>query len=58
LLYTGVTRGKKLVVLLGSHEAVRIAVQRQDANRRFTALQRRIREPAVSRSTDAGPVRR
>jgi len=45
LLYTGVTRGKKLVILLGSREAVRIAVRRHDANRRFTALQRRLRQP-------------
>jgi exodeoxyribonuclease V alpha subunit len=50
LLYTGVTRGKKLVLLVGSREAVRIAVGRHDANRRFTTLQRRLRQ--------AEPIRR
>jgi exodeoxyribonuclease V alpha subunit len=43
LLYTGVTRGKKLVIVVGSRDAVRIAVQRTDSLRRFTSLQRRLR---------------
>ena len=30
LLYTGITRGKKLVVLVGSRKALEMAVQRQD----------------------------
>src|SRR5205823_1686350 len=30
LLYTGVTRGKKLVVVVGSRKALEMAVQRQD----------------------------
>jgi exodeoxyribonuclease V alpha subunit len=42
LLYTGITRGKKLVVLVGSKKALSIAVLRQDTNRRYTALQRRL----------------
>jgi exodeoxyribonuclease V alpha subunit len=38
LLYTAVTRGKKLVVLVGSTKALGIAVDRQEASRRFTGL--------------------
>src|SRR5262249_36490045 len=32
LLYTGITRGKKLVVLVGSRQALAKAVQRQDTS--------------------------
>jgi exodeoxyribonuclease V alpha subunit len=38
LLYTAITRGKKLVVLVGSKKALRMAVERQDNRRRYTAL--------------------
>jgi exodeoxyribonuclease V alpha subunit len=44
LLYTGITRGKKLVVLVGSRKALALAVQRQDTTRRYTALCRRLQE--------------
>ncbi len=44
LLYTGVTRGKKLVVIVGSRKALEMAVQRQDTNRRYSALRRRLQE--------------
>ena len=44
LLYTGITRGKKLVVLVGSRKALGLAVQRQDTARRCTALALRLRE--------------
>jgi exodeoxyribonuclease V alpha subunit len=42
LLYTGITRGKRLVVLVGSRKALGLAVQRQDTARRYTALGRRL----------------
>jgi len=42
LLYTGITRGKKLVVLVGSRKALSLAVQRQDTARRYSALARRL----------------
>jgi exodeoxyribonuclease V alpha subunit len=42
LLYTGITRGKKLVVLVGSRAALSAAVQRQDTARRCTALAQRL----------------
>jgi exodeoxyribonuclease V alpha subunit len=38
LLYTGVTRAKKLIVLVGSHRAVAQAVRTPGAGRRHTAL--------------------
>ncbi|HEV8630164.1 MAG TPA: ATP-dependent RecD-like DNA helicase [Thermoanaerobaculia bacterium] len=44
LLYTGMTRGKKLVVLLGSRRALRRAVSNADPQRRNTRLAERLRE--------------
>jgi exodeoxyribonuclease V alpha subunit len=44
LLYTGVTRGKKLVVVVGSRKALEMAVQRQDTSQRYSALRRRLQE--------------
>jgi exodeoxyribonuclease V alpha subunit len=44
LLYTGVTRGRKLVVLVGSRKALEMAVQRQEMGQRCSALARRLRE--------------
>jgi exodeoxyribonuclease V alpha subunit len=42
LLYTGITRGRKLVVLVGSRQALRLAVERQNTSQRCTALARRL----------------
>jgi exodeoxyribonuclease V alpha subunit len=42
LLYTAVTRGKKLVVLVGTKKALALAVRRQDTARRYTALRSRL----------------
>ncbi|MGL6095634.1 MAG: ATP-dependent DNA helicase, partial [Fimbriiglobus sp.] len=44
LLYTGLTRGKKLVVLVGSRKALWIAVQRADTSRRFSLLRWRLQD--------------
>ena len=38
LLYTGVTRGRRLVVLVGSRQAVNRAVKNQDSRQRVTTL--------------------
>ncbi len=38
LLYTGITRGKKLVVLVGSKKALAIAVKNEEVLRRHTGL--------------------
>lgn len=44
LLYTGLTRGKKLVVLVGQRRALAAAVRRQDTALRYSALASRLRE--------------
>jgi exodeoxyribonuclease V alpha subunit len=38
LLYTAVTRARKLVVLVGDKKALGIAVQKQETRKRFTGL--------------------
>jgi len=43
LLYTAVTRAKRLVVLVGSRRALARAVRTQGAGRRYTALAERLR---------------
>jgi exodeoxyribonuclease V alpha subunit len=50
LLYTGVTRGKKLVVLVGQKKAVAIAVRNVSGRRRWSKLQEWLRpSPSLSR---------
>lgn len=44
LLYTGITRGKKLVVLVGSKKAMAIAVQNEDVLKRHTGLKQIVRD--------------
>jgi exodeoxyribonuclease V alpha subunit len=48
LLYTGITRGKQLVVLVGTRKALELAVQRQDTAQRCSALARRLRDQEAS----------
>lgn len=43
LLYTAVTRGKKLVVIVGARRAVALAVKNADAKKRYTWLAERLR---------------
>jgi exodeoxyribonuclease V alpha subunit len=38
LLYTGVTRGKRLVVLIGQRRALAIAVKNKNTRRRWSKL--------------------
>jgi len=45
LLYTAVTRGKKLVVLVGTKKALGMAVRRVDTGQRYTALKKRLEFP-------------
>jgi exodeoxyribonuclease V alpha subunit len=42
LLYTAITRGRKLVVIVGNAKALRMAVERQDTAQRCTGLQWRL----------------
>jgi exodeoxyribonuclease V alpha subunit len=50
LLYTGLTRGKRLVVLVGSKRALAIAVKSSKTEQRCTRLAERLRAGAASRS--------
>lgn len=50
LLYTGVTRGKKLVVIIGQSKALAIAVRNKRSNRRVTSLQHRLRQPIANKN--------
>jgi exodeoxyribonuclease V alpha subunit len=43
LLYTAITRGRRLVVLVGSRRAIARAVQQQDHARRYSLLSQRLR---------------
>ena len=46
LLYTAMTRGKKLVVLVGTKKAIALAVKRGEEGRRVTTLASRLRDAA------------
>ena len=46
LIHTGVTRGKKLVVMVGQRKAVGIAIRSTDGERRWSKL-RELLEGAV-----------
>jgi exodeoxyribonuclease V alpha subunit len=54
LLYTAVTRGRRLVVLVGTTKALALAVKNASQRRRYTALEERLRNPeaaaAISRA--------
>ena len=45
LVYTGVTRGKKLVVLVGETRALHMAVKNNRTRKRHTRLTERLRPP-------------
>jgi exodeoxyribonuclease V alpha subunit len=42
LVYTGITRGKRLVILLGSKKALWIALKQSEAGKRFSRLKERL----------------
>lgn len=44
LLYTAVTRGRKLVVKVGSKKALGMAVHRADAGQRYSGLRKRLQD--------------
>ncbi len=44
LLYTGVTRGKKCVVIMGSQQIVRQMIENESSKHRYTSLKERIAE--------------
>ena len=47
LLYTGVTRGKKLVILIGTTKALFIAVKTDHAQTRYTGLKEKVKRALV-----------
>jgi len=42
LLYTGITRGRKLVILIGTKKAMGIAVRNQEVQKRYTGLKQQM----------------
>jgi exodeoxyribonuclease V alpha subunit len=48
LLYTAITRAKKLVVLVGSRKAIAIAVRNNKVQHRYTALAERLQAGSAS----------
>jgi exodeoxyribonuclease V alpha subunit len=44
LLYTGITRGKKLVILIGTGKALAICVSNEEVKKRHTGLKNAVRE--------------
>jgi exodeoxyribonuclease V alpha subunit len=49
LLYTAVTRGKKLVILIGTKKAIGIAINNQDVHKRHTGLKQMLTREIVER---------
>ena len=49
LLYTAITRAKRLVVLVGSRKALAIAVRTAGTGRRHTPLTHRLQDPSATR---------
>jgi exodeoxyribonuclease V alpha subunit len=48
LLYTGITRGKKLVILVGTKKAIAIAIKNNKQQKRFTLLKERLTQKLQS----------
>ena len=55
LIYTAITRGKRLVVLVGSQKAVEMAVRNDDDSQRFSGACERLRD--LLRADGVHPVR-
>ncbi|MFC1896608.1 ATP-dependent RecD-like DNA helicase [Thermodesulfobacteriota bacterium] len=51
LLYTGLTRAKQLMILLGSRKALAIAVKNDTPSKRFSRLGQRLRAPLALQTT-------
>jgi exodeoxyribonuclease V alpha subunit len=55
LLYTGVTRGKRLVVLVGQKKAIAIAVRNASGRRRWSKLSEWLSSPRLAAKRRSGP---
>ncbi len=51
LIYTGVTRGKELVILVGTKKALQMAVRNDKTVRRYTRLRQRLAEGLLHQPT-------
>ncbi|MGF2037426.1 MAG: SF1B family DNA helicase RecD2 [Nostoc sp. CmiVER01] len=47
LFYTGITRAKKLAIVVGAKKAISLAVRSTDDQRRYTRLQQRLLQPGL-----------
>lgn len=47
LFYTGITRGKQLVILVGTKKAIAIAVQNDEVKKRYTGLKQALAETTL-----------
>ena len=47
LIYTAVTRGKQLVVIVGTHKALALALKKTETGDRYTGLRRRLADRAA-----------
>jgi exodeoxyribonuclease V alpha subunit len=47
LVYTGVTRGRKLVVIIGQERALSLAVRNNQTGRRYSGLLPRLQSDAI-----------
>jgi len=56
LLYTGITRGKKLVVLLGTKQAIAIAAKNDEVQSRYTGLSLLIQTQLAEAASSAGSL--
>ncbi|HQO78561.1 MAG TPA: AAA family ATPase, partial [Thermodesulfobacteriota bacterium] len=54
LLYTAITRGRRLVVIVGSKQALAYGVQNDTPRRRYTGLARRLAATKECKQTDGG----
>ena len=58
LIYTGITRAKKLLVMIGSRKALAIAIRNNSVTYRNTQLTRRLRDLASSNENILAQVSR
>jgi exodeoxyribonuclease V alpha subunit len=50
LLYTGITRGKKLVILVGTKQAISMAVRNDEVKKRFTGLTETLKNTSLTKT--------
>ena len=56
LLYTAITRGKRLVILVGEKRALDLAVQNSDSTHRFSGLKEKLKSSLMHRNPGPDPV--